>query len=69
MLDGVPGSTDREERGVKGTRGETAVAALRAEIKRFKSLRPDLCGRPWKAQSSSSDASRRLEKASVNKPL
>ncbi|MGW9328797.1 DUF7696 family protein [Bosea sp. NPDC055594] len=32
MLDGVAGSTDREERGIKGVRGEAAVLALRDEI-------------------------------------
>jgi hypothetical protein len=35
FLDGVSGSTDREERGVKGVRGEVAVARLRAEIDRY----------------------------------
>ncbi|PTM39476.1 hypothetical protein [Bosea sp. 124] len=35
FLDGVQGSTDREERGVKGVRGEAAVAALRAEVERY----------------------------------
>ncbi len=35
FLDGVPGSTDREERGVKGLRGEVAVARLRSEIERY----------------------------------
>jgi hypothetical protein len=35
FLDGVPGSTDREERGVKGVRGEVALARLRAEIDRY----------------------------------
>lgn len=35
FLDGVAGSSDREERGVKGVRGEAAVAALRAEVERY----------------------------------
>lgn len=39
MLDGVAGSTDREERGIKGVRGEAAVAALRVEIARFRQLK------------------------------
>jgi hypothetical protein len=39
MLDGVVGSTDREERGMKGVRGEAAVAVLRAEIARFRQLK------------------------------
>ncbi|HEV7339813.1 MAG TPA: hypothetical protein VGO06_27845 [Bosea sp. (in: a-proteobacteria)] len=38
MLDGVAASTDREERGVKGVRGEAAVVKLRAEIERFGQL-------------------------------
>lgn len=38
MLDGVPGSTDREERGIKGVRGPTAVAELRAAIDRYAEL-------------------------------
>jgi hypothetical protein len=37
-LAGQEVSTDREERGIKGVRGEAAVAALRAEIARFKAL-------------------------------
>ena len=42
FLDGVPGSTDREERGVKGVRGEVAVARLRAEIDRYsRAIRPN----------------------------
>lgn len=39
FLDGVPGSTDREERGIKGVRGEAAVAKLRAEIIRLHGLK------------------------------
>jgi len=39
MLDGVAGSTDREERGIKGVRGEAAVATLRAEINRYRELK------------------------------
>lgn len=39
MLDGVAGSTDREERGIKGVRGEAAVTMLRAEIARFRKLK------------------------------
>lgn len=39
FLDGVTGSTDREERGIKGARGEAAVAALRAEILRLSEIR------------------------------
>lgn len=39
MLDGVPGSADREERGVKGVRGEAAVVTLRAEIARFRQIK------------------------------
>ena len=39
MLDGVAGSTDREERGIKSVRGEAAVAALRVEIARFRQLK------------------------------
>lgn len=39
MLDGVAGSTDREERGIKGVRGEAAVATLRAEITRYRALK------------------------------
>ena len=42
FLDGIPGSTDREERGVKGVRGEVAVARLRAEIERYaRAMRPN----------------------------
>ena len=39
MLDGVAGSIDREERGIKGVRGEAAGATLRAEIARFRQLK------------------------------
>lgn len=39
MLDGVAGSTNREDRGIKGVRGEAAVATLRAEIARFRALK------------------------------
>jgi hypothetical protein len=39
MLDGVAGSTDREERGIKGVRGEAAVAVLRAEVARYRQLK------------------------------
>lgn len=39
FLDGVPGTTDREERGIKGVRGEAAVAALRADISRLHALK------------------------------
>ncbi len=39
MLEGVAGSTDREERGIKGVRGEAAVAALRVEIARYKQIK------------------------------
>ena len=38
-LDGVTGSQDRDARGIKGIRGEAAVARLRSEIERFASLR------------------------------
>lgn len=38
MLDGVAGSTDREERGIKGVRCEPAVGALRAEIARYQAI-------------------------------
>lgn len=42
FLDGVAGSTDREERGVKGIRGEAAVAQLRAEIDRYgRAIKPN----------------------------
>lgn len=44
MLDGVAGSTGREERGIRGVRGETAVATLRAKIARFRQLKP---GSEW----------------------
>ncbi|AOO80738.1 DUF7696 family protein [Bosea vaviloviae] len=39
MLDGVTGSADRDARGIKGVRGEAAVAALRAEIQRLSEIR------------------------------
>jgi hypothetical protein len=39
MLDGVTGSPDRDARGIKGIRGEAAVAALRAEIQRLSEIR------------------------------
>lgn len=39
FLDGVSGSTDREERGIKGVRGEAAVALLRSEIQRLTEIR------------------------------
>lgn len=39
MLDGVAGSTNREDRGIKGVRGEAAVAVLRSEIARFRQLK------------------------------
>jgi hypothetical protein len=38
-LAGVAGSTDREERGIKGVRGEAAVAVLRAEVARYRQLK------------------------------
>jgi hypothetical protein len=38
FLDGIPGSTDRDERGIKGVRGEAAVAVLRAAIERYETL-------------------------------
>jgi hypothetical protein len=39
ILDGVAGSTNREDRGIKGVRREAAVATLRAEISRFRQLK------------------------------
>lgn len=39
FLDGIAGSTDREERGIKGVRGEAAVAALRTAIERLGEIR------------------------------
>jgi hypothetical protein len=38
-MDGMVGSTDREERGIKGIRGESAVAFLRSEIQRLSEIR------------------------------
>jgi hypothetical protein len=38
LLDGVRGGT-HEERGIRGARGEAAVARLRAEIARLSELR------------------------------
>jgi hypothetical protein len=38
-LDGVTGSQDRDARGIKGIRGEVAVARLRAEINRYAALK------------------------------
>jgi hypothetical protein len=39
FLDGVPGSLDREERGIQGARGEAEAAFLRSEIERLSSIR------------------------------
>jgi hypothetical protein len=39
FLDGIDGSTDREERGIRGARGEAAVAFLHSEIQRLSETR------------------------------
>lgn len=39
VLDGVTGSQDRDARGIKGIRGEAAVARLRAEVDRYGALK------------------------------
>lgn len=39
LLDGVTGSADRDQRGIKGALGEAAVAKLRAEIERYGKLK------------------------------
>lgn len=39
ILDGVAGSADREEAGIKGARGDVAVSALRADIERLADIR------------------------------
>ena len=38
MLDGVPGATDREQRGIKQVRSAAAADHLREEIKRYRQL-------------------------------
>lgn len=38
FLDGSASPQDRDERGVKGVRGEAAVAALRAAIERYEEI-------------------------------
>jgi hypothetical protein len=42
MLDDVTGSIDRDARGIRGIRGETAVAELRAAIKRLSDIRKQI---------------------------
>lgn len=39
ILDGVPGALDRESQGIKGIRGEAAVAALRVQIERLRLIK------------------------------
>ncbi|GAU84706.1 hypothetical protein [Bosea sp. BIWAKO-01] len=39
FLDGIPGAIDRESRGVKGVRGEAAVAALKEAIERLRQIK------------------------------
>ncbi len=44
ILDGVPGTTDQSQ-GIKGVRGEAAVAALKVQIERLRLIK--MKGRLW----------------------